>query len=99
LASLTDSAGTPISGYTFLQGTPTPGVRPDGSIEVFYTADTSWQPNPVLIGADTVTTQVFNPATGMLDNVTGPAYNVLSVVYNGQPVADLSGEDAFLLAA
>jgi Ca2+-binding RTX toxin-like protein len=27
----------------------------------------------------------------MLDNVTGPAYNVLSVVYNGQPVNDLSG--------
>jgi hypothetical protein len=89
----------PSAGWTLLEGTPMPGVRPDGSIEVFYTADTNWQPNPVLIGADTATAQVFNPATGMMDNVTGPAYNVLSVVYNGQPVNDLSGGAAFLMAA
>jgi hypothetical protein len=91
----------PSAGWTVLQGTPTPGVRPDGSIEVFYTVDTSWQPNPVLIGADTVTTQVFSPATGMMDNVTGPAYNVLSVVYNGSAINDLSSGvgEAFLLAA
>jgi hypothetical protein len=91
----------PSAGWTVLQGMPLPDVRPDGSIEVFYTVDTSWQPNPVLIGADTVTTQVFNPATGMLDNVTGPAYNVLSVVYNGSAIDDLSSGvgEAFLLAA